>query len=394
MMNRIRHLPKVLLPVALGAWLAAVPLFACQICFPIPKNSAADHLLSADRVVLARENPDRPFSLKPIEVLEGDGESPEIDLFLDSSTRRLLVVHPDRALVCAYRESDPDDKWLRVGVADELFGPLVREILYRAPRWKDTPRDRLRFFSRYLGHDDRQLRQLAHIEVARAPYNEIRDLGSVLSRAEIHAFLANFRYVEWHALYILLLAQSGDEEDSRIIVEHVHSAERFGSVNQLAAWATAWIETDEGKALDFFEEHYFQQPDRTKDEISALLMALSVHGNNGHVHLRDRIVDNYRLILSRHPDLARAIIGDLTNWQRWDLAGPVATIVAERDRTLDGPTRQLLRNYVHQATEGARKIPAAESGGGWSPAILLLLLVPVAMAIATRAGRSRRRRES
>lgn len=55
-------------------------LDACQICYGIPKVSAADDLISAERVVLAREDPGRPFHLKAVEVLKGDGTVPEIDL--------------------------------------------------------------------------------------------------------------------------------------------------------------------------------------------------------------------------------------------------------------------------------------------------------------------------
>ena len=83
------YLPRFLVSAVIG-WCVLPLALACQICFPIPRNSAADHLIAADRVVLARENPEKPFSLKAVEVLKGDGDGPEIDLFLDSSTRRSL----------------------------------------------------------------------------------------------------------------------------------------------------------------------------------------------------------------------------------------------------------------------------------------------------------------
>ena len=51
---------------------------------------------------------------------------------------------------------------------------------------------------------DSQIRTLAHLEVARAPYDTIRELRNVIPPQEIRSFLADFRYIEWHALYILL----------------------------------------------------------------------------------------------------------------------------------------------------------------------------------------------
>ena len=173
-----------------------------------------------------------------------------------------------------------------------------------------------------------QVRTLAHLEVARAPYDQIRSLGGVIPRERINAFLGNFRYMEWHALYILLLAQSDHEADGKRIAEKVRSAAEFGLTTQLAAWATAWIEVDEDEALDFLEVHYFGNPDRNSKEMKALVAALSVHGNRGHVHLRDRIIDAYRGILDSHPDLAPLLVADLTAWEQWDLAEAVKLALA------------------------------------------------------------------
>ena len=50
---------------------AVLPAMACQICLPFPRESAADKLIDAEIVVLAREDPAKPFSLKPGEVLKG-----------------------------------------------------------------------------------------------------------------------------------------------------------------------------------------------------------------------------------------------------------------------------------------------------------------------------------
>lgn len=49
---------------------------------------------------------------------------------------------------------------------------------------------------------------------------------------------------------------------------------------------------------------YLKNPNRKTEEVRAVLAALSVHGTRGHTHLRDRIVDGYRLILANHPTMA------------------------------------------------------------------------------------------
>ena len=370
-------------------WLPPAP--ACQICFPIPKNSTADFLLSADRVVLACENPDKPFSLMTVEVLKGSEDGPEIDLFLDSGTRRLLKACPERHVVCVYRASSPDAPWLRVGVTNDIFAPIVREILHQSSLWETKPKERLAYFSQFLGHEDSQLSSLAHIEVARAPYHEIRGLGNILPRKELHAFLGNFRMIEWHPLYLLLLGQSEDEQDHEIIVGKVRSAEKFATSTQLASLATAWIEMEQGVALDFFEANYLSQPDRSEKEMRALLMALSVHGTNGHVHLRDRIVDCYRMVLSSHPSLALQIVTDLNTWKRQDLVPEVAAILASPPPALELSAIAQLRSYLRASDEPEPEITPKGFNSGLVTLLVLLALIPIGLAVSKkiRGGGSR-----
>ena len=207
---------------------------ACQICVPFPRTTTADLLLESEVVVLAREDPEQAFRYHAIEVLKGDPCDEKIDLFLNSSTRRLLSVYPDRSAVLTRAAKDGEPSWRNVGIADPEFEPLVRQILESAADWKKDPAGRTAFFSKHLGDANSDLGKLALLEVGRSPYAEIRKLGGALSRDQIHAFLANFRYIEWHALYILLLAQSDDAEDHQFIMDSFHSARRFATTVQLS----------------------------------------------------------------------------------------------------------------------------------------------------------------
>ena len=139
---------------------------ACQICLPFPKKSAADHLIEADAIVLARENPQKPFSLLAVEVIKGEVDDKAIDLFLDSQSRRTLAVYPGRKVVCIYRNEGPDAGWQRLGMTDEadVYEPAIRKVLKNATRWKEHPEERLEFFSQFLGHEDGQMRPTAHLE--------------------------------------------------------------------------------------------------------------------------------------------------------------------------------------------------------------------------------------
>ena len=59
-----RHPARLLLSPLLFLAAGIRPATARRICVPLPAKSAADHLLEADTAALAREDPDKPFSLE------------------------------------------------------------------------------------------------------------------------------------------------------------------------------------------------------------------------------------------------------------------------------------------------------------------------------------------
>lgn len=339
------------LVIGTGLFLAGLssPVDACQICVPFPKKSAADYLVEADVVLFAREDPERPFHLSPVTVLKGGLGLGKIDLFLDSASRRRLAAYPDRFAVVVGKVVDGEKAWQRVGIADGEFASIVREILASAKAWERQPKLRVEYFGKLLGHQDSQISNLALLEVGRAPYDEIKRMKDAVSRDEIHAYLENFRYVEWHALYILLLAQSEDPRDRQVIWDSLRSAAHFGSVIRLGAWATAAVEIGGEEAVEFIESEYFKAANRSENELKEVALALSVHGTNGHVHLRDRIVAAYRVLLENHPSMTAAIANDLIAWKRTELADEILGYLAAHPREFDFQTTLRLRAYVRKA---------------------------------------------
>lgn len=298
--------------ILLGTGLAQ----ACQICVPFPKKSAADHLLDSDIVVLAREDADRPFHFRSVAVLKGELDDKAIDLFLDSATRRGLKAYPQQSVVLVGNAIENRIKWMRVGLTDAKTEPIIRNILKLAPGWVLTPGNRIDFFTAYLGHENDRIRTLAHLETGRAPYSVIRTLGDALDREDIRAFLSDFRSIEWHDLYILLLAQSDNASDHAYIEQSLRDAARFSTTYRLAAWATASIERSGEKTIDFLRREYFENANRKPEELKAVIQAFSVHGTNGHTDLRDRIVAAYKTLLEVHPAMTLYVVQDAIAWKR------------------------------------------------------------------------------
>ncbi|MEM6569821.1 MAG: hypothetical protein AAF957_15530 [Planctomycetota bacterium] len=345
--RRFRHL-------ALGFAIAAalfgglvVSSRACQLCTPFPRASAADYLLAAEAVVLAREDPERPFQYAVVEVLKGDLCGMQPDLFVDSRVRRMLAVHPERSAVLTLMRLECGAlSWRRVGLADEDFGPATRQILDLAASWRKDPGRRFDFFARWLGHSNPQLRDLAHIEVARAPYRSILGYRDRVSREDVHRLLGDWRRAEWHPLYILVLSTSDHTEDREWIRRSFDTSARLSMTRGLDAWAAAYVEIAGVEAIEAIEEQYFRRADRTPEELKAVVQALSVHGTAGHVHLRDRILASYSVLLDQHPERAIDLLKDLRAWKRADLDPAIAAIVSKRSDSIDVETQRQLRSHL------------------------------------------------
>jgi hypothetical protein len=315
---------------------------ACQICVPIPTESAADHILAARTVILARE---AAFAYQPVEVLKGKAPEAKIDLLVDSATRRLLAANPERSVLLV---ESPNGEWRRIGLADAEVKSITRKVLVSGVKWEAEPRSRVAYFSNLLNHANPQLRKLAHLEVGRAPYDEIRRLGEALTREEIRTFLADLRYMEWHPLYILLLAQNPDAEDRATIVKSFRSAARFRTTTRLAAWATAYVEIEGEKAIAEIEQTFFKTGERSVEELREVAKALSVHGSNGDKNMRDRIVKAYEVLVANYPSLTPQVATDLIAWKRTELAEAVGKYVASKPAGIDFGTTLRLRAYARQ----------------------------------------------
>jgi len=319
----------------------ANPVQACRICFPLPKKSIADYLIECESVLLAREDPERPFHFRPTRLLKGAQPGKPLELFLDSGTRRILKAHPDRSILLV-----KSGKWRRLAMVDEVFRPVLDDILRSAPTWKDATR--LDHFAKLFGHEHAVIRELAHLEVARAPYAELRKIGRNVPRAKLRSALNDPRYMEWWALDILLLAQSEDARDKQLIVDTVRSLARFDRPLHLGAWATAYIEIEGEKAIQFFESQYFRRSRRV-EELREVVLALSVHGKLGR---RDRIVASYRVLLDRHPALASAVLDDLIAWKRTEMVPYMKAFGTKQARALMPDARFKLQRFLASSRRG------------------------------------------
>ncbi len=335
-------------PVLLLTAMAA-RVSGCAVCIGFPERTTADYLIEADCVVLACQRNDNRFQYAPRETLKGRFDGSDINLLVDSATRRVL--QSDSHLHVVLVQNKPGGEWRSLGIAREEYLKVVRRILMFSASWNgsDGNMERIRFFLPLFGHKDRRIRELAYLELGRAPYSVIKQLGRVAPREYYAAMLEHREYLKWRSLAILLLAQSDDPTDKQRILDSFHAAHQFGLTTNLAAWTAAAIEVEGVTALRFIEEQYLCRADRTVEERRAVLVALSTLGAGGDADLQNRIIRSYRVLLARSPEFAPRVADDLRDWKRTDLRAELSSILHGTTK-LDASGRRSIRSYLLEAS--------------------------------------------
>ncbi len=305
-----------LLELVAGARIAS----AHPVLVPQPTQTLTDRILQCDTLLLAREDPERPFHYAAVSTIKGDPGATSIDVFMPSNVRRRLASDPELAMLLG--RGSGDDKWQPLGIASADYMQVVRRILTFANDWTPKETDnfqRLQEFAPLLGHEDLRLHELAYLEIGRATYASIRKVGAGVPLRRVRAMLNNPQYFPWRGLDIMLLGLSDEKRDHATVIKAMQQMQRVSTSTNLAAWATAYVEVTGLNGIDQLEQWYFRDTDRSLEELRPVTRALAGHANEA-PELRQPVVAAYRVMLAAHPDAAPDIAHDLIAWRRWDLA--------------------------------------------------------------------------
>lgn len=331
---------------------------ACQICVPYPEETLADRLLANDEIIFAREVPDTPYIFYQMEAIKGAGVTEPFKMFCDSSTRRKLQVSPDSAVVLTRKQND---SWQRMTFAAPGVQSFIRNLVSTSKDWPEIPNNqaRLKFFSKLLHSEDPKIQEQAYMEVGRAPYSTIKDLAKTVSRKQIYDLLLNFRLIEWHSLYILMLGQKGEADDLKYIRDKLQSAAQFGSTLNLSAWVTAFIESHPEDGIEEVERMYFISQNRTNEELIQVITSMSLLGSQTNppdlisFKLRSRIVQSYAKLLESYPEMAGYVSRDLSAWRIQAYVDKISEI-REHQKILDESSTYLIDYYLSVASRFRR----------------------------------------
>lgn len=356
--------------VSTRAWLAVALLSvssaaaACPICLGAGQPNTAQQLATAQQAVLAAPTADAS-RFRVIEVVHGD--RPSGTTIEGGYPRRASTadanVPKGKALLLV--RNDPFPTWVILGAIGKEQTEWLRKLA-AGQRFEDMSaedwRARVALVLPYLESSDPLAAELAYGELAAAPYAAMRTVKPQLNARAVRAWLADPQLAARHRLYVLLLGFAGNASDAAALDQRLEAAWKAGDVTNLASMLAADLELRGVARMAWIDERYLSDRARSASEISAALLALSVHGNAGGVIPRERVIQSYRKFMKEHPEISGYVAPDLAAWQYWDAVSEYVTLM-KSDVRQQLPSRLATLAYLRQspsaeARELALRTPA------------------------------------
>ncbi|WP_170610545.1 hypothetical protein [Ruegeria arenilitoris] len=347
--------------IVLVGFLAPRPSLACGVCVTLPEYSLADRILSSRVIVLAAPSPDNPFKFVPVKVLKGTSDqlarAPEIPFLVDSSTRAAFRADPNRRVLMIYGSSLLDKtgrglsaEWSKAFLVTPERAEFLSQVRSSGQSWgigQSDSRDRIEFFTHFLEHHDRVLRDTALLEIHRAPYPIVRELGITVSTDVLRQDLRTVGRYAYAPAAIRLLGLQKDSQAREFVRSQYSSSLKTGGLS-LREWAVAGIEADGSKAVaqigNAIAENY-----GTQDDLKALIRALADAGAVAPEH-REQISEVFKQTLEDDPASVVWIAAAVNVWEDDTLNSTFEALLASDETP---PAAQfLIRNLLETEDPG------------------------------------------
>ncbi len=299
---------------------------ACQVCITLPEASLADHLITADVVVMAGPAQDNPFKFAPRQIIKSTSDDlerfPEIPFLIDSTTRAAFRADPKMSVLLTYGTVAKDGagrglsrKWTRIFSLTPEREKFLEALWTEAELWQDrttASNARVAFFARYLSQEDRVLRDTALIEIDRAPYGSIQMLRNTVAAEELLREFDSLARMSFVPVAIRLLGLQADDDKARQIVRSRYPRSVFQSSGYAYDWALAGISVDGPYAVTVVDAA-LGSANLKQDHKQSLIRALA---DSGWVspELRDKIIKIFSRELEQDHSSALEIAIAMRNW--------------------------------------------------------------------------------
>ena len=323
---------------------------ACPICLGAGQPTKAHELAEAQQAVLAVPTADAT-RFRVTEVIHGDrpsGTTIEGGYPRRASTADATAPKGKPLLLV---RADPFPTWVVLGAIGAEHSGWLRKLAagkhledMSAEDW----RARIALVLPYLENADPLVAELSYGQLAAAPYAAIRTAKPQLDARAVRVWLADSKLAARHRLYLLLLGVAGNAGDAAALDQRLEAAWKSGDTTNLASMLAADLELRGAARMTWIDDRYLADRARSAQEISAALLALSVHGNASGVVPRERVVQSYRKFIKVHPEISGYVAPDLAAWQYWD-AAPEYVALLKSDVRQQLPSRLATLAYLRQS---------------------------------------------
>jgi hypothetical protein len=337
---------------------------ACPICLGAGQPTKAHDLATAQQAVLAVPTADAS-RFRVIEVVHGD--RPSGTTVEGGYPRRASTADENvpKGKVLLLVRNDPFPTWVILGAIGKEQSGWLRKFAagkHSEDMSAEDWRARVTPVLPYLENSEPLVAELAYGELAAAPYAAMRTAKPQLDARAVRAWLAEPKFAARHRLYFLLLGFAGNADDATALDQRLEAAWKVGDATNLASMLAADLELRGAARMTWIDERYLGDRARSAPEISAALLALSVHGNASGVIARERVIQSYRKFIKAHPEISGYVAPDLAAWQYWD-AVPEYVALMKSDVRQQFPSRLATLAYLRQspsaeAREFALRTPA------------------------------------
>lgn len=342
---------------ALAAFATAGPAAACAICLSAVAATAAEQIDAADRVALV--GPDGS-GFRVTAVLKGAGAPGEL-LPVDAFDPTPLA--PEKGVALLVVHNSFAGTWKTLAAARPENAVWLRRLAGAPPLDSDDDHAvvagpgldaRLTLAVPRLEDADPIVAELAHDQIARAPYGALAGIAETLDPAALRAHVASPNAGPRRGSYLLLLGIAGGVEDATTIEAQLDATLRHGDATDLAALLAADMELRGPDRLGWIEATYLADRSRSLPEVEAALTALSVQGEADATVPRAAVVEVFRRFIRARPAMAGFVAPELTHWQAWEASGDYAALI-EAGAVTDPAEEFAILAYLQRSPDPAAK---------------------------------------
>jgi hypothetical protein len=255
--------------------------------------------------------------------------------------------------------------WANVGSIGVERASWLRQLSSTKPTsvmTNDEWQAQAEFVLPYLEDAEPLVAEIAYGELARAPYSTLRSLKGRLDMRALRHWTEDPQLAKRQSLYTLLLGIGGDASDAARIEQRLGAAWKAKDATNLGPMLAASLELRGPSRMEWIDAKYMRDTDRTKPELDAVLLALSVQGGANAAIPRDRVIQSYRTFIDVHKDLAGFVAQDLAAWSYWD-AGPAYIALLRSDVVQNAASRYAMVNYLRQSPRAGDRASIGSTTG-------------------------------